>query len=181
LRLLERRAFIPGGRHLREALIAGDGTTLREATLGFNRLEGRFELATVDSFEPGLTVYAGRDAGTAAAVSLHGESAEAGMGPEPTSRKRDLRFDMAIEGPDANVQRIRVRHPGGAEYLFVEQRFTRRPQPPAPSARRGRAQHGAGDGHQAGPVLGRGAQGLAVDADEGVAAAIGCARRSPWR
>jgi Protein of unknown function (DUF1579) len=120
-----KRELVLGGRYLREVLIGGDGTPMREATLGFNRLDGRFELVTVDSFEPGQMVYLGRDAELANTVSLYGESTEAGMGTEPTGRKRDLRFDLVIEDADTNVQRIYVRYPGGDEYLFVEQRFTR--------------------------------------------------------
>jgi hypothetical protein len=58
-------------------------------------------------------------------MSLYGESTEAGMGPEPTGRKRDLRFEFEVVGPDENVQRIFVTYPGEEEYLFVEQRFTR--------------------------------------------------------
>jgi hypothetical protein len=120
------RELVLGGRYLREVLIGGDGTPMREATMGYNRLDGRFELVTVDSFEPGQMIYLGRGDETAGAVSLYGESTEAGMGPEPTGRKRDLRFDFLIEDADTNVQRIHVRYPGGEEYLFVEQRFTRR-------------------------------------------------------
>lgn len=120
------RAYILGGRYLREVLIGGDGAPMREATMGFNRLDGRFELVTVDSFEPGQMVYLGRGDQTADAVSLYGESTEAGMGAEPTGRKRDLRFEFVVEDADTNVQRIHVRYPGGTEYLFVEQRFTRR-------------------------------------------------------
>lgn len=41
------------------------------------------------------------------------------MGPEPTGRKRDLRFDFMIEDANTNVQRIYVRHPGAQEYLFM--------------------------------------------------------------
>ncbi len=119
------RALILGGRYLREVLIGGDGTPMREATMGYNRLDGRFELVTVDSFEPGQMVYLGRDDAVGGTVSLYGESTEAGMGAEPTGRKRDLRFDFVIEDADTNVQRIHVRYPGGEEYLFVEQRFTR--------------------------------------------------------
>jgi hypothetical protein len=119
------RELVLGGRYLREVLVGGDGTPVREATMGYNRLDGRFELVTVDSFEPGQMVYLGRGDQTAGSVSMHGESTEAGMGPEPTGRKRDLRFDFVIEDADTNVQRIHVRYPGGQEYLFVEQRFTR--------------------------------------------------------
>jgi hypothetical protein len=123
--LTAKRELVLGGRYLREVLIGADGTPLREATMGYNRLDGRFELVTVDSFEPGLMVYLGRDADPTASVSLYGESTEAGMGPEPTRRKRALRFDFVIEDSDTNVQRIHVRYPAGEEYLFVEQRFTR--------------------------------------------------------
>jgi hypothetical protein len=119
------RELILGGRYLREVLKGGDGTPMREATMGYNRLDGRFELVTVDSFEPGQMVYLGRGAEAAETVSLYGESTEAGMGAEPSGRKRDLRFDFVIEDANTNVQRIHVRYPGGEEYLFVEQRFTR--------------------------------------------------------
>lgn len=119
------RELILGGRYLREVLIGADGTPMREATMGYNRLDGRFELVTVDSFEPGQMVYFGRGDEVSGMVSLYGESTEAGMGPDPSGRKRDLRFDFVIEDADTNVQRIHVRYPGGEEYLFVEQRFTR--------------------------------------------------------
>lgn len=120
------RTLILGGRYLRETLVGGDGTAVREATLGYNRLEGRFELVTVDSYEPGQMIYTGRGDETPDLMSLHGVSIEAGMGADPTGRKRDLRFDFAVHGPDANSQRIHVRYPGGDQYLFVEQVFTRR-------------------------------------------------------
>jgi hypothetical protein len=119
------REMVLGGRYLREVLVGQDGAPRREATLGFNRLDGRFELVTVDSFEPGQMVYLGRGDEQAAEMSLFGESTEAGTGTEPTGRRRDLRFEFAIEGPNTNVQRIFVRYPGSEEYLFVEQRFTR--------------------------------------------------------
>jgi hypothetical protein len=51
---------------------------------------------------------------------------EAGMGPQPTGRRRSLRFEFEPLGPDRNVQRIYGRYPGGTEQLFVEQVFTRR-------------------------------------------------------
>lgn len=125
--LTAEREMILGGRYLREVLIGGDGTPLREATMGYNRLDGRFELVTVDIFEPGQMVYSGRegDKGDTDTVSMYGISTEAGMDPEPTGRKRDLRFDFTIEDTGTNVQRIYVRYPGGQEFLFVEQRFTR--------------------------------------------------------
>jgi hypothetical protein len=119
------REMILGGRYLREVLRGGDGTPMREATMGYNRLDGRFELVTVDSFEPGQMIYLGRGDEAAGTISLYGESTEAGTGPNPTGRKRDLRFDFIIEDADTNVQRIFVRYPGEVEYLFVEQRFTR--------------------------------------------------------
>lgn len=118
------REWILGGRYLREELRGGD-QPLREATIGFNRLDGRFEIVTVDAFEPGQMVYVGRGGATPAGFSLFGESTEAGMGPEPTGRKRDLRFEVEVAGEDRNVQRIFVTYPGQAERLFVEQRFTR--------------------------------------------------------
>jgi hypothetical protein len=120
------RSLVLGGRYLRETLIGGDGTPMREAVLGYNRLDGRYELATADVFEPGQMVYFGRGEAEDDTVLLYGESTEAGMGPEPTGRRRDLRFEFVIEDPDTNLQRIHVRYPGGEEYLFVEQRFTRR-------------------------------------------------------
>ncbi len=122
--LTATREWMLGGRYLRETLRAGD-TVLREGTMGFNRLEGRFELTTVDAYEPGQMVYQGRGDETPERMSLYGESTEAGMGPEPTGRKRDLRFEVEVVGPDENVERIFVTYPGGEEYLFVEQRFTR--------------------------------------------------------
>ncbi len=119
------REMILGGRYLREVLVGGDGIPVREATLGYNRLDGRFELVTVDSFEPGQMVYFGREGAVETSISLYGVSTEAGMGAEPTGRKRDLWFEFVVKDADTNVQRIHVRYPGGQEYLFVEQRFTR--------------------------------------------------------
>lgn len=122
--LTATREMILDGRYLREVL-RGDDAALREATMGYNRLDGRFELTTVDAYEPGQMVYQGRGDETPGMMSLYGESTEAGMGPEPTGRKRDLRFEVEVVGPDENVERIFVTYPGEAEYLFVEQRFTR--------------------------------------------------------
>lgn len=123
------RRWILDGRYLREELrgtVFGNAAA-RDAILGFNRLDGRFELVTVDTFEPGQMSYAGREEPTPSRFSMHGESTEAGMGAEPTGRRRALRFEIEIRGADENVQRIHVRYPGGPEFLFVEQRFTRAP------------------------------------------------------
>jgi hypothetical protein len=125
--LQAKREWTLGGRYLREELrgsVMGNDSA-RDAILGFNRLDGRFELVTVDTFEPGQMFYAGRDEPTPTRFSMHGDSTEAGMGAEPTGRRRDLRFEFEIQGPDRNIQRIFVRYPGGSEFLFVEQRFTR--------------------------------------------------------
>lgn len=118
------REWVLGRRYVREVL-RGGGEPLREGMIGFNRLDGRFELVTADAFEPGQMVYYGRDDASPAGFSLYGESTEAGMGQEPTGRARDLRFEFEIVGPDENVQRIFVTYPGAEEFLFVEQRFTR--------------------------------------------------------
>ncbi len=121
------REWILDGRYVREELRGVDlgNPAARDAILGFNRLDGRFELVTVDTFEPGQMFYVGREEPGPARFSMHGESTEAGMGAEPTGRRRDLRFEFEITGPDSNVQRIFVRYPGATEFLFVEQRFTR--------------------------------------------------------
>lgn len=122
--LTASREWILAGRYLREELRAGD-TILRDATFGYDRLHGRFELVTVDAFEPGQMVYRDRGDATTTRIELLGESTEAGMGPEPTGRERALRFEITIAGPDENVQRIFVTYPGQDEFLFVEQRFMR--------------------------------------------------------
>jgi hypothetical protein len=122
--LTASREWILDGRYLRETLRAGD-TVMRDATFGFNRLDGRFELVTVDAFEPGQMVYQSRDSAAAMPLSLYGESTEAGQGAEPTGRKRDLRFEIEIADDATNVQRIFATYPGGEEFLFVEQTFTR--------------------------------------------------------
>jgi hypothetical protein len=125
--LRARRDWVLGGRYLREELegvFAGNPSN-RVATLGFNNLDERWELATVDTFEPGQMWYASQAIGTPTRFALHGESTEAGMGPQPTGRKRELRFEFEIVGPDQNVQRIYVKYPAQPEQLFVEQIFTR--------------------------------------------------------
>jgi hypothetical protein len=127
--LTATRQWILDGRYLREELRGAfmGNPSSRDGVLGFNRLDGRFELATVDTFEPGQMFYAGRDDATPTRFSMHGDSTEAGMGAEPTLRRRDLRFEIEILDRDTNVQRIFVRYPGASEVLFVEQRFTRAP------------------------------------------------------
>jgi hypothetical protein len=128
--LRARREWVLGGRYLREELsgnFAGNPSS-RIALLGFNNLEERFELTTLDTFEPGQMTYASVGAGQAQRLTLVGVSTEAGMGPKPTGRKRDLRFDWEI-GERASVQRIFVKYPGEPEFLFVEQRFTPSAQP----------------------------------------------------
>ena len=94
--------------------------------MGFNWRDGGLERVTVDSFEPGQMIYLGRGDHAADAGILHRESTEAGRGTDPTGRKRDLRFELVIEDARTNVRRIHVRSPGAEEYLFVQQRFTRR-------------------------------------------------------
>jgi len=122
-----KREWLLEGRYLREELqgtFAGYPSS-RIAVLSFNNLDERWELSTVDSFEPGQMWYAGRSVGSPGRFELHGESTEAGMGPTPTGRKRDLRFEFEITDANKHVQRIYVKYPGAAEQLFVEQRFTR--------------------------------------------------------
>jgi hypothetical protein len=121
------RTWALGGRYLHEELrgtFAGSPSA-RDAVLGYNRLDGRFELVTTDTFEPGQMIYLGRGDETAQRFSLYGESTEAGMGAEPTGRHRELRFEVDIRDANSNVQRIFAKYPGGEEFLFVEQRFTR--------------------------------------------------------
>jgi hypothetical protein len=124
-----KREWILGKRYLREELrgATADKPVMRVGTMGFNRLENRFELVTVDAYEPGQMIYAGREDAQPNSISVYGESTEAGMGKEPTGRKRSLRFAFEIASKDANIQKIFVRYPGGEEFLFVEQRFTRVP------------------------------------------------------
>jgi hypothetical protein len=128
--LRAQREWILGGRYLREELsgsFAG-GPSSRIALLGFNNLEERFELTTLDTFEPGQMVYTSMGVGNAQRLTLLGVNTEAGMGPKPTGRKRDLRFDWEI-GERSSVQRIFVKYAGEPEFLFVEQRFTPASQP----------------------------------------------------
>lgn len=125
--LTATRTWTLDGRYLREELRGQfmGAPSARDATLGYNALDGRFELVTVDTFEPGQMVYLGRGDEAEGMFSMHGESTEAGAGSEPTGRKRDLRFEVEIRDADYNVQRIFAKYPGGDEFLFVEQRFTR--------------------------------------------------------
>jgi hypothetical protein len=128
--LRAQREWTLGGRYLREELngsFAGSPSS-RVALLGFNNLEERFELTTLDTFEPGQMAYASVGAGKAQRLTLFGINTEAGMGPKPTGRKRDLRFDWEI-GERSSVQRIFVKYAGEPEFLFVEQRFTPAVQP----------------------------------------------------
>jgi Protein of unknown function (DUF1579) len=124
--LTATREWILGGRYLREELtgkFAGNPSH-RVALLGYNNLEGRFELVTVDTFEPGQMSYASLADGKPGLISLTGDNTEAGFGAKPTGRKRSLRFDIEMAG-DVNTQHIYVRYPGETEFLFVEQRFTK--------------------------------------------------------
>lgn len=124
-----RREWILGGRYLREELegvFAGNRST-RIAVLSFNNLDERWELVTIDTFEPGQMWYASQATGTPARFALHGASTEAGMSAQPSGRKRDLRFEFEIVDANRNVQRIFVKYPAQPEYLFVEQTFTRIP------------------------------------------------------
>ena len=119
------RQWILGGRYLEERLEGplGGAPSERRMVLGYNNLDLRFELATFDTFEPGQMIYRSRTDGTPAGFSVYGESTEAGTGPLPTGRKRDLRFEFVIE-PQRSIERIYVTYPGDAERLFVEQVFT---------------------------------------------------------
>jgi hypothetical protein len=122
------RSWMLGGRYLQETLTGtfAGAPSSRIAMLGYNNLDERFELTTFDTFEPGQMVYVGEGEPTAGRFSMTGESTEAGMGAEPTGRKRDLRFEFEI-APTRSVERIYVKYPGQPEFLFVEQIFTGRP------------------------------------------------------
>jgi Protein of unknown function (DUF1579) len=124
--LTATREWILGGRYLVENLIGSfaGNPSHRVATLGYNNLEERFELSTIDTFEPGQMWYRSSSIGNARKIAMTGENTEAGFSAKPTGRKRDLRFEFEIAA-DSNVQKIYVKYPGEAEYLFVEQRFTR--------------------------------------------------------
>lgn len=127
--LAATREWILGGRYLREELTGrfADQPSTRVGLLSYNNLEQRFEFLTADTFEPGQMWYASQGMDSARQISLRGESTEAGYGPQPTGRKRALRLEMEIsEG--RNVQRIYVKYPGEAEFMFVEQIFVRKPQ-----------------------------------------------------
>ncbi|MGP9819703.1 DUF1579 family protein [Salinarimonas sp. NSM] len=118
------REWILGGRYVQEHL-SGDvfgAPSERIAILGYNNLEQRFELATFDTFEPGSMIYQGA-AMPDGTISVLGDSTEAGMGAEPTGRKRTIRFEFEMTEA-GSVERIFVRYPGGEEFLFVEQIFT---------------------------------------------------------
>ncbi len=123
--LTATRELILGGRYLREELtgkFAGNPSQ-RIAILGYNALDERFELVTVDTFEPGVMMYRGQANSKPGQILLEGESTEAGMSAEPTGRKRDLRFEWSTS-QTGSVQKIYVKYPGQPEFLFVEQRFT---------------------------------------------------------
>jgi hypothetical protein len=122
------RSWILGGRYLLEELsgvFAGNPSN-RIATLGFNNLDERWELSTIDTFEPGQMVYTGAVRGSANRFELRGESTEAGMGASPTGRKRELRYAFEIMDADKNIQKIYLKYPAQPEMLFVEQIFTRK-------------------------------------------------------
>lgn len=120
------REWLLGGRYLREELtgrFAGNPSN-RIGILSYNNLDERFELLTIDTFEPGQMRYTSQQTGTAKKFTLIGESTEAGYAARPTGRKRELRYEFEIDG-ERNMQRIYVKYPGEPEFLFVEQRFTR--------------------------------------------------------
>lgn len=124
--LTATREWLLGGRYLLETLegtFAGQPSN-RLAVLSYNNLEGRFELTTLDTFEPGQMWYRSLTDGSADLIGLVGESTEAGNGLEPTGRKRDMRFEVEIRA-DSSVERIYIKYPGQDEFLFVEQTFTR--------------------------------------------------------
>lgn len=125
--LTAKRELTLDGRYLREELrgeLFGRAAA-RDAILGFNRLDQRFELFTVDTFEPGQMIYYSRGHEGQDQLSLYGESVEAGSGAEPTGRLRKLRFEWQVVSEKSDIQRIFVTYPGDKEHLFVEQRFTR--------------------------------------------------------
>lgn len=120
------RRWILGGRYLQEDLqgTLGGNPSNRTMFLSYNNLEERYELVSMDSFEPGQMWYASREDAAPGRIELYGTSAEAGGGPQPTGRLRNLRFEFEMS-PDRSVERIYARYPGFPEFLFVEQVFTR--------------------------------------------------------
>lgn len=117
------REWVLGGRYVQEELsgtFAGHPSA-RLLIIGHNNLEEQFELASFDTFEPGFMTYDGLADGNT--IAVEGVSLEAGFGPTPTGRHRDIRFEFTIE-EDRSVQRIFVKYPAEEEFLFVEQIFT---------------------------------------------------------
>lgn len=117
------RKWILGKRYVQEELsgVFAGAPSERLAIIGYNNLEEQFELASFDTFEPGFMVYKG-DADDKT-ITVDGISIEAGFGPTPSGRYRELRFEIEI-GADRSVQRIFVKYPAEEEFLFVEQIFT---------------------------------------------------------
>ena len=120
------RTWTLGNRYLREDLegTLGGNPSSRTMFLSYNNLEERYELVSMDSFEPGQMRYAGREASAPGRIALYGTAVEAGGGPEPTGRRRDLRFEFEVRA-NGSVERIYTTYPGSDEFLFVEQVFTR--------------------------------------------------------
>lgn len=125
------RTWILGKRYLREDLVGtlGGNPSSRTMFLSYNNLEERYELVSMDSFEPGQMWYMGREVTISGRVvpgriEMYGTSAEAGSSEEPTGRLRNLRFELELAA-DRSVERIYVRYPGQDEFLFVEQVFAR--------------------------------------------------------
>lgn len=97
----------------------------RDGVLGYDALDGRFERVAADTFRPGQMVYPGRGDETRSGFSLYGESTEAGFSPAHRAPAR-LALRVRHSGADTNIQRIFAKFPGQPEFLFVEQRFTRK-------------------------------------------------------
>lgn len=120
------RQWILGGRYLQEDLSGtlGGNPSNRTMFLSYNNLERRFELVSMDSFEPGQMWYASRKTLAPGRIELYGTSVEAGSGLKPTGRLRNLRFELELT-PNGSVERIYATYPGSDEFLFVEQVFNR--------------------------------------------------------
>lgn len=120
------RGWILGGRYLQENLTGtlGGNPSSRTMFLSYNNLEERYELVSMDSFEPGQMWYTGRESSGPDRIELYGTSVEAGSGPEPTGRLRHLRFELELTA-DGSVERIYATYPGSEEFLFVEQIFSK--------------------------------------------------------
>ena len=126
--LVAHRDWIGGGQFLREIIegtIAGS-PSWREGTLGYSRMDHRFEWITQDSLNANMMIYfAPSNSGPSFPASLNGAFTDQGvLGEKFVGKSIVQRTVITVTGPNSNVFDLYFTPPGERERLAIHYVYT---------------------------------------------------------